>query len=183
MSIDRNKKRIKSYAITSSPNQLRMIRIRAVFLIALITALMVACSYVIPRPTEDTTYLTLMPKATVFAYRYSGPIVTKMQAAMFALQNSMGGNFGFTELPKVISVEKINLIEAHKRIDSARTTPFVDTGLGDELWFVILEGEIQVVPPGGTLPPPHYGCYDIMFAINPAGVNIGGIACPLEESK
>ena len=168
--------------LISSPYNFNMNRLRAVFLIAFITILMVACSTIIPQPTEDTTYLTPIPVATVLAFKSDGKINNKLQAAIIALGRSMEGHFGFIELPTVISVDKLTITEAHKRIASV----YDDKGWSTDVWFVVLEGEIQIIPPpppGGliaTLPPPFHGCNYELFGTNyPEGQFVlGGIPCP-----
>ena len=171
-----------------APYNMSMNRPCAIFLIAILTISMVACSTVVPQPTDDTTYLTPIPEATVFAFEADGPITTKMQAAMIALRSTMGGHFGFIELPKVISVEKININEAHKRIDKPGSTPFYDHGWSTDVWFVVLEGEIQIIPPPpppgvtATPWPPFHGCNYYMFDINySGGGTLGGISCPSKK--
>ena len=163
-----------------------MNRLCKAFLIASIAILMVACSTIIPQPTEDTTDLTPIPEATLRASKFDGPVNNKLQAAMIALGRAVGGHFGFNKLPTVISVDKLSITEAHKRIASSGSSAYDDNGWSTDVWFVVLEGEIQVYPPPSpgslkaTLPPPFHGCNYYMFDTNyPGGqFELGGIACP-----
>jgi hypothetical protein len=148
-------------------------------------ASMVACSTVIPQAFEDKTYLTPIPEATLAAFKYDGLITNKLQAAIVALKSSMGGHFGFNNRPTVISVEKISLTEA-LRLTKQENYSYNFRNWGSEVWFVVLEGDIQIIPPpppGGfrkaTLPPPFHGCNYEMFDVNyPIGLSAtGGFPC------
>ena len=79
------------------------------------------------KPTEDTSYLTPIPEATRKAFKYDSSVTNKLDAAIVALSRSNVGHFVFTQLPTVISVEKISLDEAVKRITAAGLT---ETGNG-----------------------------------------------------
>jgi hypothetical protein len=148
---------------------------------------MAACSKAVPQPTEDTSYLTPIPEATLHAFTH-GPVTTKLEAAVIALSRSRGGHFGFTQIPTVRSVDKLTLDEAIKRRAEPAGTFEDFSGWGPEVWFVVLEGEIQIIPPPppdlaeATLPPPFHGCNFAMFGTNNPDVPFadGGIACPTE---
>lgn len=137
------------------------------------------------KPTEDTSYLTPIPDATRKAFKNDSPVTNKLEAAIVALSRSNAAHFGFTQTPTVISVEKINIDEAVKRITATGSTE-TGNGWSSEVWFVVLEGEIQVIPPppppGVTATPwqPFHGCNFEMFPTNyPAGYfEIGGYPCP-----
>jgi hypothetical protein len=157
------------------------------FLSAAIAILMAACSPMIPQPTEDTSYLTPIPDATRKAFNYEGQVTNKLEAAIAAMNRSMGGHFGFTQLPTVVSVEKLSVAEADKRL-SEPGSPHNYTGSSQEVWFVVLEGEIQIIPPppppGVTATPwsPFHGCNYVLFGTdNPGGFEMGGYPCPTKN--
>jgi hypothetical protein len=148
-----------------------------------------ACSNAIPQPIEDMFYLTPIPEATRQAFIFSKmPVTNKLEAAMAALYIPEG-HFGFTQLPTVKSVEKISLDEASRRISSPGS-PFNGAGWSSEVWFVVLEGEIQIQPPlprgvTATPLPPFHGCNYVMFASNyPDGyTSLGGYPCPTKDNS
>jgi hypothetical protein len=166
-------------------------RLCVVLFLGFCILLLAACSNAIPQPIEDTSYLTPIPEATRQAFIFSKMRVTnKFEAAMAALSSSMAGHFRFTHLPTVKSVEKISLDEASRRITSPGA-PFNESGWSSEVWFVVLEGEIQIQPPPpppgvtATPLPPFHGCNYVMFASNyPNGYSsLGGYPCPTKDNS
>jgi hypothetical protein len=171
-----------------------MNRFCAVFLIVSSIILLAACSTFIPQPltaaslpTEDTTYLTPIPEATIDAFKEDQPVKTRLEAALYAIKYSNVGHFVFNSLPKVVSVEKLSIADAKKRVARPGYSGYDSTNWGDEVWLVVLEGEIQIYPPPppgdkqATLPPPFHGCNFFMFDVNPSGGGeLGSIACPTQ---
>ncbi len=171
-----------------------MKRLGEFFLLFCVTFLLAACSAAIPQPlaatltpTEDTIYLTPIPQATIDAYKWDQPATTKLEAAIVAIKNTMIGHFSFTNLPKVLSVEKISIADAQKRVSIPLNSSYDTTHWNDEVWFVVLEGEIQIYPPpppgniNATLPPPFHGCNFYMFDVKTsAGGELGSITCPAD---
>jgi hypothetical protein len=165
-----------------------MKKVGVAFLLFSVAILMAACSNFDLQPTEDTSYLMPIPEATLRAFKY-GPVTTRLEAAITAINQSRGGHFGFNQIPVVRSVDKLALDEALKRRAEPAGTYENLSGWTPEVWFVVLEGEIQVYPPPptgfgkATLPPPFHGCNSVMFGTNyPENgmLALGGITCPAE---
>jgi hypothetical protein len=156
-----------------------MHRLFAALIMAFIAILAVACSTVIPAPTEDTAYLTPIPEATLHAFNYDVPITNKLQAAIHAIR-ARGVHFGFIGTPKVISVEELPVSELLNRGITSVTDLAADT----RVWFVVLEGEIQINPPDPlhtvTPPPPFHGCNYVILEILKGDRATGGIDCPTQ---
>jgi len=162
----------------------RSLIIGLLFLLAVLAA---AAALLLPGLPEDTTYLTPIPQQTLAAYKLGLLIETKLQAVIAAREMCCGKAF-FIGTPIVRLVEETSLGEAQKRVAVPGSYQSEDRSLDTKVWFVVLQGDLQVDPP----PDPGYqthtptptilqgGCtYVIIQAENPSNRSQnGGIACP-----
>ena len=133
--------------------------------------------------TEDRTYLTAVPEATLMAFRSDSPIRNKLQAVIAARVNLESTRLRFSEPPQVVSVDALSLEEAHQRVAQPRITTYEDRPGDTPVWLVIFEGDWQVFPPDPfhtvTPPPPVHGCtYVIIDQNDGARTEICEISCP-----
>ena len=132
---------------------------------------------------EDTTYLTPIPEATLVAFQAGAPIETRLQAAIAARASLGSTRLSFAAEPKVVSVEELNLAEAHQRVTQPGVTTYEDRPAEARVWLVFFESDWQVIPPdpGHTVtpPPPAHGCVYVLLQASDAGrTEVGTIACP-----
>jgi hypothetical protein len=133
--------------------------------------------------TEDITYLTPIPESTLAAYDWQAPIENKLQAVVAGLAKLGTTRLQYASTPKVISVEKISLEEAHRRTDQIGVIENEIRPAAMLVWLVVFEGEYQIIPPDPehtiTPPSPAHGCsFVIMDPNDPSGSEIGTMDCP-----
>ena len=121
----------------------------------------------------DSTYLTPVPEATLWAYRPGERIENRQQAAIEATQAVMSNaHFRCVNTPTMTSVELMSLLEASIEIEhpeeiSQPASPPADT----PVWLVKLACDILVTSPQGeTLAAPTQGC---MYAVLPVDHQAG----------
>jgi len=118
--------------------------------------------------SEDTTYLTPIPEATLAAHRVEMPITNKLEAVIAAQVFLRTTRLDYQELPKVCSVEKLRLAEAYQAVN--RTDIYDDRPDDTRVWLVILEGEWTIIPPDPghdfTPAPPARGCAYVILDQN-----------------
>src|SRR3990172_5958055 len=124
--------------------------------------------------TEDTAYLTPIPKETLQAYQFGPPVRNKMEAVI-AARRSLDNDIYmyYTEQPAVLSVEEMRLADALKRVTQAGVINTSEERLGDkQVWLVLFEGEWQVIVPSApghpvvTPEPPSHECVYIIINQN-----------------
>lgn len=132
--------------------------------------LLVGCA---DSPAADTTFLTPVPEATLWAYRPGERIENQQQAAIEATQAVMSdAHFRCVNTPVIASVELMSLLEAYIEIEhpeeiSQPASPPADT----PVWLVKLACDILVTSPTGeTLAAPTQRC---MYAVLPVDHQAG----------
>jgi len=120
-------------------------------------------------PAADTTFLTPVPEATLWAYRPGERIENQQQAAIEATQAVMSNaHFRCVNTPVIASVELMSLLEAYIEIEhpeeiSQPASPPADT----PVWLVKLACDILVTAPGGeTLAAPTSGCMNAVLPVD-----------------
>ena len=132
--------------------------------------------------TEDTAYLTPIPRETLQAYQFDTPVRNKMEAVIAARRSLDNTIYMFyTEEPAVLSVEEMRLEDALKRVAQAGVFNTSEERLGDrKVWLVIFEGEWQeIVPPAPGHPvvtpePPSHECVYVIIDQNDVNSSEGG---------
>lgn len=131
-------------------------------------------------PTEDTTYLTPIPMATIYAFKQGASIDNKLDAVMAARIELMSPpHFKPVGSIKTLYAEKLKLSDAYQRVGNPATYS-APSLVGDTImWLVVFESDIQVNPPGQLTPnPPFHGCsYVLINAVGGIGGEVGGIEC------
>jgi len=136
--------------------------------------------------TEDTAYLTPIPRETLQAYQWDTPIRNKMDAVIVARLSLDTTRLSYTEGPKVVLAEEMRLEDARRHIVQPGVINTSEDTAGDmKVWLVIFEGEWQTIvpPPAGTerpvTPEPvPYGCVYVIIAQNDSGYDeIGTTEC------
>ena len=126
--------------------------------------------------TEDTAYMTPIPKETLQAYQWDTPVRNKMDAVILARLSLDTTRLSYMETPKVLSVEEMSLADARKRVAQPGVFKTYEEGSGDaKVWLVLFEGDWQMT--GGPLPdpdpehpetpgPPSHGCVYVIIALD-----------------
>ncbi|HLE91826.1 MAG TPA: hypothetical protein VI753_11810 [Anaerolineales bacterium] len=132
--------------------------------------------------TEDTAYLTPIPRETLQAYQFGSPVRNKMEAVI-AARRSLDNDIYmyYTEQPAVLSVEEMRLEDALKCVTQAGVINTSEERLGDkQVWLVLFEGEWQVIVPSApghpvvTPEPPSHECVYIIINQNDSSNSEGG---------
>jgi len=141
--------------------------------IAIAIILLMGCSTIAGQgtATEDTTYLTPIPRATLQAYQFDTPIRNKMDAVIVARLSLDTTRLSYTEEPEVVFVEEMRLEDALKRIAQPGFLRVINTyedKSGDtKVWLVLFEGDWQMTSPPPEHPvtpePPSHGCVYIVI--------------------
>ena len=135
--------------------------------------------------TEDTAYMTPIPKETLQAYQWDTPVRNKMDAVILARLSLDTTRLSYTETPKVLSVEEMSLEDARKRVAQPGVFKTYEEGSGDaKVWLVLFEGDWQMTGPPPdpehpeTLGPPSHGCVYVIIDQNDGSQGeIGTIEC------
>jgi hypothetical protein len=130
--------------------------------------------------TEDSTYLTPIPEATLSAFHREASIDNKLDAVIAArLELGSPPHFKPVGLVKTLYAEKSKLSDAYARLGSAGNYSAPNWIEDTVVWLVVFESDIQVTPPGEYTPnPPFYGCsYVLLAAPGGAGGEVGGVDC------
>ena len=93
-------------------------KVESIVPIVIATILLTGCSTFAGQgtATEDTAYLTPIPKETLQAYQWDTPVRNKMDAVILARLSLDTTALRYTEEPKVVLVEAMRLEEARKYI-------------------------------------------------------------------
>jgi len=135
--------------------------------------------------TEDTAYLTPIPKETLQAYQWDTPVRNKMDAVIVARLSLDTTALNYTEEPKVVLVEAMRLEQTRKYIVQPGVIEiYVDTPGNAKVWLVIFEGDWEISGPSPdpehpvTPEPPSHGCvYVIIEAKGGSHGEIGTTEC------
>ena len=156
-------------------------KVESIVLIVIAAILLMGCSTFTGQSTatEDTAYLTPIPRETLQAYQWDTPVGNKMDAVILARLSLDTTRLSFTEEPKVVLAEKMRLEDARKHIvQPGVINTYEDTSGDAKVWLVIFEGEWQMTGPPPEHPvtpePASHGC---VFVIIGSQGEIGTTEC------
>ena len=151
-------------------------KVESIVLIVIATILLTGCSTFAGQgaATEDTAYLTPIPRETLQAYQWDTPVRNKMDAVILARLSLDTTALIYTEEPKVVLAEEMSCEDARKHIIQPGVINTDEDQPGDmKVWLVIFEGDWQISgpPPAGTehpvTPEPvPYGCVYVIIDQN-----------------
>ena len=154
------------------------------FLYTLLLSLVVALSGCVNNidNSNDTTYLTPIPNATIAAYRAGEPITNRLQAVIYARAMIDTTRLHYLEEPKVVSADEVTLEYAKSQRLSAPSYENDDRLGNTKVWFVVFQGVWQVIPPDPdhniTPEPPFEGCvFVIIDKKDIMRTELGGAKC------
>ena len=120
--------------------------------------------------TEDTAYLTPIPKETLQAYQFDTPVRSKMDAVIAARLSLDTTRLSYTDEPKVVLAEEMSFEDARRRVAQPGFLNVINTEEipGDtQVWLVLFEGNWQMTGPAPEEPitpePPTHGCVYIII--------------------
>jgi hypothetical protein len=161
-----------------------MLKTITIILLALSIASLSRCSESSAKitATEDTAFLTPVPQETLLAYRYDTPITNKLQAVISARANLLSTRLHYDTPPGIVSVEKLNLESALKKLERPGVYDYDDRPGDTVVWLVIFEGEWQIIPPDPlhtyTPSAPSHRCvFALVDALDAGRSRIGTIDC------
>ncbi len=137
----------------------------------------------VPNPTREALFNSPIPEATLQAYRSGAPILEPREAITAARVSLLSTRLRSTQTPQVKSVERMQLAAARKRVAPPDGYSYEDRPGDTQVWFVVFEGEWQVVPPmrDASPRPLANGCvYVILNASDGGRGEVGGVKCPSE---
>ena len=147
-----------------------------VYCITILTAaiLMVGCSTFAKQgtATEDTAYLTPIPRETLQAYPWDTPIRNKMDAVIHARLSLDTTRLSYTEEPHVVSAEEMSCEDARKHIVQPGVIKTDQEISADaRVWLVLFEGDWLIAgpPPEDPVvitPAPAHGCVYVIIDVN-----------------
>ncbi len=151
----------------------RIWKIGLIVLIVIATIPLTGCSTISGQgaATEDTSYLTPIPKETLQAYQWDTPVRNKMDAVIAARLSLDTTALNYTEEPKVVLAEEMRCEDARKHIvQPGAINTYEDTAGDSKVRLVLFEGDWQITgpPPEDPLtsePPPH-GCVHVIIDPN-----------------
>jgi len=121
-------------------------------------------------PTEDTAYLTPIPKETLQAYQWDTPVRNKMDAVILARLSLDTTRLSYTAEPKVVLAEEMRFEDARRRVAQRGVINTFEERSGDaKVWLVLFEGDWQISgpPPDPENPitpePPSHGCVYVII--------------------
>ena len=162
-------------------------KLASVVPIVIATILLTRCSAFAGQEvaTEDTAYLTPIPKETLQAYQWDTPVRNKMDAVILARLSLDTTRLSYTEEPKVVLAEEMRCEDALKRVAQPGVIKTYEERSGDaKVWLVLFEGDWQISGPPPdpehveTPGPPTHGCaYVIIDPNDGCHGEIGTIGC------
>lgn len=129
--------------------------------------------------TEDKTYLTPVPVATLYAFRYDHPIETKLQAVIAGQRGIGTTHINWLESPQVILAKRMDYKEVSERLEESETETF-DPSLSPDasVWFVVFKGKMSITQPLGKTTEPGISCaFAIINPENGEGYMYGSRNC------
>jgi hypothetical protein len=130
---------------------------------------------------EDQIYLTPIPETTLAAYRDEMPITNKLEAVVAAQMFMRTTRIKYEELPRVISVEELELTDAqHRMRDPESENYYYEDRPGNTIvWLILLEGDFRIVPPVSDYTPEPFvrGCAYVLIDKNGRG-EMSTTKCP-----
>ena len=151
----------------------RIWKTASMVLVVIATILLTGCSTFTGQSTatEDTAYLTPIPKETLQAYQWDTPVRNKMDAVILARLSLDTTALSYTEEPKVVLAEAMRLEEARKYIvQPGIIKTYEERSEVAKVWLVIFEGDWQFTGPPPEDPvtpgPPSHGCVYVIIDQN-----------------
>lgn len=129
--------------------------------------------------TEDKSYLTPVPQATLDAYRSGQPVKTRLESVIAAQTGIMTFHTDWVGKPTAIYAEAMVYKEAIRRTEQPGSTTYYDPTPPDKLvWLVVFEGMVTITGPLGTANPTISGCtYSVLDAKDGMGMIAGTLSC------
>ena len=153
---------------------------------ALTLVLLLGCSTLAGQDsaTEDTAYLTPVPRETLQAYQFDTPIRNKMEAVIAARLSLDTTRLEYTEELKVVLAEEMSFEDASRRVAQPGFLHVINTEEipGDtKVWLVLFEGDWQMTGPAPEEPatpvPPTHGCVYFIIALDNSHGEFGTTEC------
>lgn len=95
-------------------------------------------------PPEDGSFLEPIPEATLQAFQIGHKIETKLQAVIAARRALEASAMNYSNVPQVVSVEKLNFERAFSRVEKAVSRVGEAHPGNIRVWMVVFLCEIQV---------------------------------------
>jgi hypothetical protein len=129
--------------------------------------------------TEDKTYLTPVPRATLDAFQYDQPIETKLQAVIASQRRIETTHINWLESPQVILVKRMFYKEVIERLEESENETFHDPISPEvSVWFVVFKGKMSITEPlGKTTEPGNLCAFAIINPENGEGYRYGSRNC------
>jgi len=109
--------------------------------------------------TEDKTYLTPVPEATLRAFRFDQPIETKLEAVITSQRQIETTHINLLEPPQVIFVKWMDYREVIERLEESETESQSNTISPEAaVWFVVFKGKMSITQPLGKTTEPGNLC-------------------------
>jgi hypothetical protein len=146
--------------------------------VALIAILSTGCAR-FGHLTEDKSYLTPIPQATLDAFQFGLPVKTKLQAVIAAQKGILTFHMDWVGQPVAIFAETMTYEQARQRVEGPDSTSYYDpTQLDTQVWLVVFRGEFSLIEPLGTKTPPTTGCgYVVLNVKDGSGMRAGSGPC------
>jgi hypothetical protein len=97
-------------------------------------------------PPEDGAFLDPIPESTLQAFQFGYKIETKLQAVIAARRALEESSKNYTNVPQVVSVEKLSFARAYSRVeDAVSRVSGTQTG-NSRVWLVVFLCEVQLPP-------------------------------------
>jgi hypothetical protein len=146
--------------------------------VCVIIAIMNSGCSMIRDMTEDKSYLTPVPQATIDAYLLDQPLNTKLQAVIAAQKGILTFHRNWIRQPIAIYAEKMIYKDAINRVDKPGSTDYYDSTPSDTLiWLVVFKGEWTYTEPLGTVTPPLSGCAFAIINVDGNEMRAGDSSC------
>src|SRR3989304_3760938 len=96
-------------------------------------------------PTEDTAYLTPIPKETLQAYQWDTAVKNKIDAVILARLSLDTTRLSYTAEPKVVLAEEMRFEDVRRRVSQRGViTTFEERSGEAKVWLGLFEGGWQI---------------------------------------
>jgi hypothetical protein len=125
--------------------------------------------------TEDKSYVTPIPQATLGAFQFGQPVKTKLQAVIVAQKWGLTFHMDWVKQPIAIFAETMKYEDARRRVEGPGSTSYYDPIPSDtQVWLVVFKGEYTLTEPLGTITAPFSGCGYAVFSIKDGSGMLSG---------
>jgi len=151
---------------------------KRILVVVIICSICASCRTIVDS-TEDKTYLTPVPEATLHAFRFDQPIETKLQAVIASQRSIETTHINWLEPPQVIFVKSMHYKEVIERLEEAETESHSVTVSPEAVvWFVVFKGKMSITEPLGKTTEPGVSCaFAILNPENGDGYRYGSRNC------